>query len=102
MKKGSLNFMLKLVLQQIDENLLHQESFKIYQHDKSTNKTKFIKEVKNDEMFSELKSLIGDYQELVNSVYYQVFYDDEYITFDYGSHIRFLVIKREDVRKNEI
>lgn len=94
--------MLKLVLRQIDENLLHQESFKVYQYDKSTNKTKFIKEVKNDEMFSELISLIGDYQELVNSVYYQVFYDDEYITFDYGSHVHFLVIKRKDIEKNEI
>lgn len=87
--------MLKEVFKEIDESLLKREVFNVYCYDKYLNRTTFLKKVKNNNELKELDSLIEEYQNNVNSSYYRISYDDEFIVFDYGSSIKFLVIKRK-------
>lgn len=88
--------MLQEVFKEIDENLLKRKVFNVYHYNKYLDETTFLKKVKNNNELEELGSLIEEYQDYVNSSYYRISYDDEFIIFDYGSSIKFLVIKRKE------
>lgn len=70
--------------------------FIVYCYDKYLDRITFLKKVKNNNELEELDSLIEEYQNNVNSSYYRISYDDEFILFDYGSSIKFLLIKRKE------
>lgn len=59
-------------------------------------RTTFLRRIENNGELEELGSLIEEYQNNVNSSYYKISYDDKFIVFDYGSSIKFLVIKRKE------
>lgn len=87
--------MLKEVFKEIDESLLKRKVFNVYCYDKYLDRTTFLRKIENNGEFEELGSLIEEYQNNVNSSYYRISYDDEFVVFDYGSSIKFIVIKRK-------
>lgn len=88
--------MLREVFKEIDENLLKRKIFNVYCYNKYLDRTTFLIKIENDNELEGLNSLIEEYQNNVNSSYYRISYDDEFAVFDYGSSIKFLVIKRKE------
>lgn len=88
--------MLKEVFKEIDETLLKRRIFNVYCYDKYLDRTTFLRRIENNGELEELGSLIEEYQNNVNSSYYRISYDDEFVVFDYGGSIKFLVIKRKE------